>query len=125
MADKKQIKNENDFLGCLIAYSDENDNCDINVIFKNCDIENLNASYYLTLPTAKAGGFTTHWIKHTDFCNIHILSSGKSAYQNNFKKTRKLFFDFSKNSFKHCIEILISIISGTIVAYLIWYFGWN
>lgn len=119
MANKKQIKNENDFLGCLIAYSDKNDNCDINVIFKNCDIENLNASYYIKILESN------NLIKHTDFCNIHILPSGKSAYQNNFKKTRKLFFDFSKNSFKHCIEILISTISGIIVAYLIWYFGWK
>ena len=113
------IKNENDFLGVLIANSNDNNDCSMNEILCSGEISSIDASHYISKLEEKG------YIKLTDLDTVHIFPNAQKAYNGCFKKIKTGIFSmlhFSGNTF---LQIFVTVISALIVAFIVWKLGWQ
>lgn len=113
------IKNENDFLGVLIANSNDNNDCSMSKILCSGEISSIDASHYISKLEEKG------YIELTDLDTVHIFPHAQKSYNGFFKKIKSGLFSilhFSGNTF---LQISIAVISALIVAFLVYKFGWQ
>ncbi len=112
-----KIQNENDLLGLLIQNA-------TNDCMNQYDFLQLSGLDYQTyvfyVKSLKSGSLVD-----TDLANIYLTDLGKNTYVSKQDKVKKSLFNFSKLSLKSAFNTFVEIAVALLIAFLIWYFGWN
>lgn len=111
MTNKKQIKNENDFLGYLISVKDSENNVDLEKLIKSEILPNLDISELVNILESK------NYTKQIDTCTLHLYTWGISAYIPTWKRIGIWIAKLLILTIKNLILFVGGILSGIIVAY--------
>lgn len=112
-----QIQNENDLLGLLIQNA-INDFMNQYDLLQLSGLDHQTYNYYVKSLKSRS-------LVNTDLANIYLTDLGKNSYVSKQDKAKKSLFDFSKLSLKSAFNTFVEIAVALLIAFLIWYFGWN
>jgi hypothetical protein len=111
------IQNENDLLGLLIQNA-INDFMNQYDLLQLSGLDHQTYNYYVKSLKSRS-------LVNTDLANIYLTDLGKNSYVSKQDKAKKSLFDFSKLSLKSAFNTFVEIAVALLIAFLIWYFGWN
>lgn len=112
-------KAENDFLGLLISFSDENGCVSYGKINKISKYSNAEKSDLINSLSSYG------YIQNVDLSTFRITSNGKCAYVSPKKKIALLFLKNSYSLLKFVLTYVLGILSGLAISYFSHLFGWN
>ena len=112
-----QIQNENDLLSLLIQNT-------TNDCMNQYDLLQLSGIDYQTY-NFYVKSLKSQNLVNTDLSDIYLTDLGKRNYVSKREKVKKSLFNFSKLSLKSAFNTFVEIAVALLIAFLIWYFGWN
>ena len=113
------ITNENEFIGLLMKFKNNNDICSISKVIELSGMTDIQCSPFIKSLSDKG------IIKQIDLDNIQINPIAYSTYESRKKKAGKSFLKLSISFLKFVITYVLGIISGLIIAYFAHKFGWQ
>ena len=104
------ITNENDFLGLMIKFKNEDDTCPVGKLIKESGMSDLQCLSFLRSLAEKG------LIKYLDTETYLINPIAYSVYQSPIKKVKQSLFRFTKFTLQRLIDFLIGVATGVVVA---------
>lgn len=111
MTNKKQIKNENDFLGYLISVKNSENNINLKKLVESEILPSLDISELVNILVSK------NYATQADTYTLHLYTWGISAYVPTWKRICLWILKLLVLTIKNLILFVGGILSGIIVAY--------